>query len=349
VFATLAWVIYILSPSFIFFSDVLFEFPYFIFLDWFFLSRVILFKEKLENSSSFSLSCWFWQFFGLGFLAVWFSLDEMIPFLSLSLVLWFVGDGRLGKVQRGSLVLAAVVGSALSFGIHIAQNASVLGGWYPAFENFHRVFQVRIGEIDTGDIHQKYSLAKHVGKYFLAMQWFYTWPMILLALTGWLMRLRHCLMNPAQGRFWLGLGLSTALGAFSWQILMRQHSMIHAFTVRHADIWVILGVANFLVFAKTNYQKVVAAVCGLIFLVHLPLCVLQIEGTFVKRTLICHLIASAERPAWACGQASAVFHSTELPGAKSIVQEMLPNSCAEVPAHPSGIRAIFSGVILYWR
>jgi hypothetical protein len=334
--ALLAWSVCILTPSFIFFADSLHAYTWFFLFDWYFLSRVVDLKERFEAKEQIDLSRKAGEFFIIGFVASWFSIDAVAPLLSIGLIPIFF----IPKEKRGTygviLIAAAPLGEIIGFSLHVLKNAAVLGGIREALKDIYIAFLIRSGEHD---------LIRHLGKIILGLPWFFTVPVIILAIYGWYKKLRQ---NPEP--FWKGAFCATLIGAVSWQIFMKQHATIHDFTLRHAELFIILGFGLFCQYVRPQSSMIVASGAIAFLICHSVLGVLQVEGAALKRPLIHSLISGESASGWACKQ-SAILSADdlqELKGAQSIVRTMLPNDCTTL-SDVSGIKGRLAEAVLYWR
>jgi len=340
--ALLGWTVLLFSPSFTFFADSLQQFPWFIFFSWFYLWSVLRFRERIDSGYPARLGAWF-AFFGiLGFFASWFSFDAIPAFLSISGLFLFLRNKASTKNHIWLFAFAAPLGALAGFGTHLLQNRIVLGGWHAMVLDMTTAFRIRAGLLLTKDL-LNYNVVKHLGKAILAIQWFYTWPLLLLSVWGWWR------FEKGGDLFRRGLFLSIFGGAIVWQFTMHQHAMIHAFTYRHADLFVILGFTAFCHQARSWQDRGLVIVVMVNLAFHSILGAMQIEGTTAKRYLITHLLSEQERTTLACRHKPIMDHEAELPGAKSIVYSMVPPVCPESLPNLPFIRGHLAELILYCR
>jgi hypothetical protein len=285
--------------------------------------------------------------------------------------IFFFLSGRTGWKWAILLAAAAPLGEILGFSLHIIKNGFALGGMNAAIEDMLVAYLGRAGI--SGHNATTYSLVKHIGKFGLGLQWFFTWPMIALASWGWLGCTKDASSAGSKREFsksvCRGLFATTLLGVFIWPIVMKQHSMAHAFTYRHADVFVVLGTAFYcsqISFYRFAPRVVSLVLCLVMLVVHTGLGVFQVEGIGVRRTLIHTFVPDRdERKAWACAQLEPLFQSRELKGSKSLLLEFLSTdsvdaarqNCSEgsgsrsqsVADSVAAFPALLSQVVLYWR
>ena len=270
--AVLAWSVCILTPSFIFFADSLYAYTWFFLFNWYFLHRILDLKQEVEVVKRISLYRWATEFFFIGFIASWFSIDAIIPLLSIGLITFFVIPNGIRFKYGLILAAAAPLGEFIGFGLHILKNAAVLGGVGAAFNDMFSAFLNRTGQ------NSNYVLTRHLGKLIIGFPWFFTVPVIILAICGWYKK-----FTEDRDRFWVGLFCATLVGALSWQIMMKQHAMIHDLTLRHAELFIVFGFGLFCQTAKSFKTRIVVGGTLAFLIAHSLLGVLQIEGTSLKR------------------------------------------------------------------
>jgi hypothetical protein len=170
----------------------------------------------------------------LAFLHVWISFEWIVGMmLVLGYCLWTV---RGSPRERPAPWLAVFgLGFALPVAMRLAQNAWALGGLDAALADLLSVARVR-GGVDAAS---GYSAGKHAVKFLVALPWFAGVPALLLVLAG----ARAVGSRAAADRDLLAVLALWGIGSLSWQLLMRQHSLVHAFTYLHFANFLVLVAA----------------------------------------------------------------------------------------------------------
>lgn len=165
-------------------------------------------------------NCW-WGFALVAFVLGFFSY-ELIPFLFCLGVYKVFHDWRGGALtgtRAARLGLLFFLAPTAAVGIHLLQNVWFFGGWDGALADVAAIAQKRAGLSGQS----QYSLGAHVAKQTYAAVWFYGGTVVVLAGVGaWL-----CW---GARRPW---PLVLLLAGGLWQVVMRQHCGVHAFTARH--------------------------------------------------------------------------------------------------------------------
>jgi len=337
--AVLAWSVCILTPSFIFFADSFHAYTWLFLFDWYFLHLILDLKRDFDTVKTVNLYRRAINFFLLGFIGSWFSIDAVIPLLSVGLSIFFVIPEGIRFKYGLILAAAAPLGEFIGFGLNILKNAAVLGGVGEALSDMSSAFLARTGQTNP------YILTRHLGKLIIGFPWFFTVPVIILAICGWYRKL-----TKARESLWVGLFCATLIGALCWQVVMKQHAMIHDFTLRHAELFIVLGFGLFCQIAASFKSRVLVGGVLAFLVTHSLLGVLQIEGTSLKRPLIDWLIRGEARAGWACRQSVTLQADDlqDLHGAQSIVRQLLPGECNGRP-DVTGIKGRFGEAVLYWR
>jgi hypothetical protein len=125
------------------------------------------------------------------------------------------------------------LGFALPVILRLVQNAWALGGLSEVFSDFFSIAQTRAAV----GVASEYSVFKHAAKFIVALSWFAGVPALILALTGGREVWRRCVRTD---RTLLGLLIVWLIGSLSWQVLMRQHGLVHAFTYLHFGNFILL-------------------------------------------------------------------------------------------------------------
>jgi hypothetical protein len=336
----------LLSCSFVFFADSLQSFSWFFLFIWLYL--YLLFTKPRAGA-----------FFALGFISSWFSLDTVIPLQSLALI----PLGMALPLKRRLILAAAMpLGEATGFTLHVLHNAWLLGGIPAALTDFFHSYRQRTGVMTNAELELRfkqhesleYNFARHAVKYVLSLQWFYTLPLVAAATWGWNQGWKK--RKPPMVAYVFS---ACVLGAVIWQIAMKQHSMIHAFTVRHADVFVVLGFGFFAQWALGSRKACVKALPAVLLLAlaaHTTLAVARVEGTALRLWATNMLVAPAQRVSWACLQKKRLRNSSELEGAKTVVHEYLSAQVGlaedcwnSTPPPPPSVAGNIAAFILYIR
>lgn len=341
--ALVAYAFTLLVPSFFFFADSLHGYTWFSFLNWFYFYRILQLFKTPDHWKRFAF-----EFFFLGLFASWLSIDPIPLFLAFGIMIPF-GLSQKIVLKRGIfLMMAAVFGELVGFTLHIVRNAFVLGGLHAAFSDMFHAFLLRAGDTAVlKDSAHPYSAIKHVVKYFLGIQWFFTLPALAIAAVGWILALK----KTTQRRFWIGTFIASSLGGLFWQFFMRQHSMVHAFTYRHLGIFIILGMGLFYEMTKSKRARRVIQLSVGYLAIHSVLALANWEGAGVKRYFINALVPPENFATWACNQNQRLAGTIELQGAKEIVGSVELSKCESIGLNSAvpGIKSRIAEVILYWR
>jgi hypothetical protein len=342
--AAIAWSVFVLAPNFIFFADSLHMHSYFFLIKWLFFYFIAQLYTLNKKGTTISSRSWFLNFFGLGIVGSFFSLDLVPPTLVLGISLLFCVPKEKRWTAGLLLMMAAPIGEIIGFTLQLYKNSFVLGNFSLAVQDFLEIFKIRAGLVTGENLGGQYNFSKHIVKFFLGTQWFFTWPLLIVALWGWFTSLKK------RDSFWNSLFLASVIGTFFWAFFMRQHSMIHAFTYRHTETFAVVGLALFIQSLSKKYWATAGFICLLFISVHSALGVFQIEGTSLKRVVIQDLIPEESRESWACAQSPRLKESTELPGAKTIVGELIkPDQSDLCQGHSQGLRDHLAELILFWR
>lgn len=333
-----------LSPAFLFFNNSRYKAPWLYLLGGALLFLLAFMSQRASTlSRRWYLGLWA-GFFALALTAAWFSLDDVAEFMAPGLAIpFFFPRGQ--RLRRGlPLMLALPLGEATGFALHMARNVWLFGSWEPAYLDMLTIFTRRTGQGLTS-----YDPVKHITKFILGLQWFYTLPLLGLAALGWARKIgAETRRRPA----FIAMACGTALAVVLWQIAMREHAMIHASTYCHADAFIVLGVAGFFDSLRPRETRLRAAgaLVLLYLLAHSALAVANVEGNGAKRALIDALLPDpGERTAWSCAEHGNLAGSIERAGAKAIVEAMKPEECGPRASAPAGFRGRLASLVLYWR
>ncbi len=340
--ALIAFSFFVLTPNFLFFADNLHGHAYFTFFHWFFLYQIFILFKLVKEKKSVSYIKFAFTFLVLGIVASWFSIDLIPPMLILGLVCFFTIPGRDRWTWGIALMLAAVIGDIAGFTLHVCKNGLVLGGFHSAVTDFLDAFMTRAGHV-VGPVHVTYNGARHFGKFLLGVQWFFTFPFLILACVGW-----FTILKKNRNGFWLGLFLASLIGSVFWQFFMKQHGMIHAFTYRHMEVFAVIGVALFFQFLRPRNFRIWAPVMIAYLILHSSLGVFQVEGTPMKKAVIKLLIPQNDLGNWACAQEPRLKITTELVGAKQIIEELKKKNCGD-SNYQEKLGSRLAEAALFWR
>ena len=336
-----AYMAALLSCSFIFFADSLQSFSWFFFFIWLYL--YLVFNRPHVG-----------MFFAIGLFSSWFSLDTVVPLQCLSLIP--LGLKKLPLRRRLLLAAAMPCGEATGFALHLLHNALFLGGLSEAFQDIFKSYRQRAGAMSPEELNDpslNYSLARHGVKYIIGLQWFYTLPLVAAAAAGWALAKRRPL--PVLMPY---LAMACIAGALLWQMAMKQHSMIHGFTIRHADVFVVLGLGFFTEWAlkaKKPALRAMPPILALALLTHTTLSLAGVEGVAFKHWAVRVLVKDEHRAAWACLQEYRLRYSSELEGGKQVIRQYLPGeagvkNCQRAPtAVPSTAANNLAALVLFLR
>jgi hypothetical protein len=170
----------------------------------------------------------------LAFLHVWISFEWIVGMmLILGYCLWTLRGPP--RERRAEWLAVFGLGFALPVAMRIAQNAWALGGLDAALADLFSVARVR-GAVDAAS---GYSAGKHAVKFLVALPWFAGVPVLLLVLVG----ARAVWSRAAADRRLLAILALWGIGSLSWQLLMRQHALVHAFTYLHFANFLVLVAA----------------------------------------------------------------------------------------------------------
>ena len=333
----------VLTPAFLFFNNSRYKAPWIYLLEGLLLYLVALVVRRAQRLSRRGYAGLWIGFFSLALLASWISLDDIPEFMAPGLALPFLFP-RGQRLRRGlPLMLALPLGEFAGFVLHMARNTWLFGSWAAAFQDMFMIFMRRTGHGGTS-----YDFAKHAVKAMLGWQWFYTWPLLILATVGWARKIRDSQRHRRAALIALAGG--TALAMVLWQIVMREHGMIHASTYCHGDMFAALGVAAFFDSPgrRQGRLRVVGLACMAYLLAHSVFAVSGVEGTAVKRAMVHKLLPEPhQRVSWACRERVNIKDSIEREGAKALVDALGPEPCqmGEVPR----FRGALASLVLYWR
>ena len=136
---------------------------------------------------------------------------------------------------------------------------------------------------------------------------------------------------------------------------MKQHSMIHAFTYRHIEIFAVLGIGLFLQALQITRAKFAqfAFTCVILFMLsHSLLCVFDYEGLFLKKVVVNTLISDQIRAPWACKQIDRLSTSSELAGVKVLLNGMVSDGCTTKGSSQMSefnLKASLAEMVIFWR
>ena len=194
------------------------------------------------------------------------------PFFSFELVPWLFVLGIFFASQRAplrnggyrpALAFAATMGGLflLALGLHLFQNACYFHSLSAAIDDLLSAFQIRSGVTASVGVNT-YSFAKHLAKFAYSSLWLYGTGVLILAGIG--------LTTAIRKKLWLPIVLLCA--ALPWQIVFRQHCMIHAFTARHFGIGLfVLATIGFIdLWRQVPWKRSLAVLLLFIALVRLP-------------------------------------------------------------------------------
>lgn len=328
-----AWLIMLFSPAFLFFADSLHSHSYFYFFNGLFLYWIT--QINLE-SPNINLKKWAPRIFGLALVASWFSLGDIPGFVALGLLFLF-----LGLKPKAALILffAAPLGEIVGFFLHVAHNGMVFGGLGPAIEDFVHIYGIR-NAITSAEAQNTYSVFRHLVKFTYGVNWFFGFGFIAVAIWGWTLTLKA-----KTNRVHLGLFLATIIGATAWQVVMRQHSMIHGFTHKLPELFVVCGTCAFFHFFRPGHlaKSLMLIYVGLRVIMNLN----SWDGYGVKKWALDKILPNEFRAAWGCLQLDRLKHTQDLHGARALASDLASN--CETSIDSSGIRGRLAEVILYWR
>jgi hypothetical protein len=247
---------------------------------------------------------------------------------------------KLPLKTRLLLAAAMPLGEVIGFTLHVLHNGLVLEGVGNAVADFFKAYRERTGLMDAKELAHtdlEYSFLRHAGKYIIGLQWFYTLPLAAAAALGWVLARKR--QTPTA----FGVLAAACLGGgLLWQIGMKQHSMIHGFTIRHADLFIILGfgfVCEHALKSKRAFWRAAPMVLLLILLTHTTMAVAQVECVTVKKWAIGVLIKDEQKSTWACSQTYRLRSTTDYEGTRAIIQGYLPSAAAveECKSRPTTI------------
>ncbi len=170
----------------------------------------------------------------LAFLHVWISFEWIVGMMGiLGYCLWIKRGSPQERPREWLMVFG--LGFALPVALRVLQNAWALGGFDAAFTDLFSVARTRAAVGGASE----YSGVKHVGKFLAALPWFAGAPALLLVTVG----ARAVWLRARTDRRLLGILVLWGIGSSSWQFLMRQHGLVHAFTYLHFGNFIVLMAA----------------------------------------------------------------------------------------------------------
>jgi hypothetical protein len=170
----------------------------------------------------------------LAFLHVWISFEWIVGMMGvLGYCLWIQRGPPRERPREWLLVFG--LGFALPVAMRVLQNAWALGGLDAALADLGSAASTRAGL----DAASGYSLPRHAGKFLFALPWFAGPAALLLFAAG----AREVWRRASAERHLLALLVLWGAGSLSWQALMRQHALVHAFTYLHFANFVVLVAA----------------------------------------------------------------------------------------------------------
>jgi len=170
----------------------------------------------------------------LAFLHVWISFEWIVGMMGvLGWCLWIrSGSPRERPVEW---LAAFGLGFALPVTLRVLQNAWALGGLDAALADLASAARQRAAIGGASE----YSAVRHAGKFVAALPWFAGAPALILVAAGaralW-SRARAVRHLPAILVLW-------GIGSLCWQLLMREHALVHAFTYLHFANFLVLVAA----------------------------------------------------------------------------------------------------------
>jgi hypothetical protein len=169
---------------------------------------------------------------GLSALQVWTALDWIVA--NAVVLAWCLFAKPMSRRDRWLAILVVHgLGMALPLCLRLAQNAWALGGVGEVFQDLYQRALFRAG----GDSAYPYALSKHMAHFGVAMIWLcgLAAPLLIWLNTG--MPAGAEAERPVPMR---RLFLLWGLGSLSFQLLMPQAAMYHAYTTLHPANFVLL-------------------------------------------------------------------------------------------------------------
>jgi hypothetical protein len=168
----------------------------------------------------------------LSALQIWTALDWILP--NMAVLAWCVLAKPLSNKERWRAFLVVHgLGMVVPLCLRLAQNAWALGGLTEAFQDLFQRALFR----SVGDDAYPYSLSKHIAHFGVAMIWLCGLAAPLLVWLDSRTQVRGRLQGDARlARLFTLWGL----GSLSFQLVMPQASMYHAYTALHPANFVLL-------------------------------------------------------------------------------------------------------------
>lgn len=164
-----------------------------------------------------------WGIF-LYFLHVWISFEWLVPLLLILLFCIYKKEGGWRAAVRPA-ILFLLLGVMVPVGLRLAQNAWALGGVREALMDLALRAKARsVG--DPTEAEMTYHFFKHAAKFGFGLLWFVGIPALLMLAATFRKTFGLLKENKTAAQFLLLWGL----GSLSWQFLMPQNAMIHAYT-----------------------------------------------------------------------------------------------------------------------
>ena len=170
----------------------------------------------------------------LAFLHVWISFEWIVGMMLVLGYCLAITRGSPRERPREWLMVFGL-GFALPVALRVAQNAWALGGLGAAVADLAGAAGTRAGIGAASG----YSGVRHAGKFVAALPWFAGVPALLLAAAG----ARAVWLRARNQQHLVAILALWGIGSLSWQLLMRQHALVHAFTYLHFANFVILVAA----------------------------------------------------------------------------------------------------------
>ncbi|MDO8527709.1 MAG: hypothetical protein Q7T03_08490 [Deltaproteobacteria bacterium] len=224
----IVFVLLAFSPSFLCFADNIQQLSFSQFLQFasfFWCVRYLFFRASLG-----------WGIL-LYFLHVWVSFEWLVPLFFITCFCIWKREGNLFKKPAPWLCFF-FLGFLLPILLRVIHNAWALGGVQEAlFDLSQRAKTRSLG--NAAVVEMSYSFAKHLAKIFFGLLWFAGLSAILI--------IGVCFSNlrdiAKQNRLLFQFLALWGLASISWQFLMPQNAMVHAYSQMHIADFILLTAA----------------------------------------------------------------------------------------------------------